>query len=30
MVNNKTIDHKPIQELIAIVKNDFKKFILKD
>lgn len=26
MINNKTFDHRPISELMAIVKNDFKKF----
>jgi hypothetical protein len=28
MINNKNIDHRPIHELMAIVKNDFKKFDL--
>lgn len=26
MINNKTFDHRPINELMAIVKNDFRKF----
>lgn len=26
MINNKTFDHRPISQLMAIVKNDFKKF----
>jgi hypothetical protein len=26
MINNKTFEHKPIEELMSIVKNDFRKF----